>query len=57
MTAMWTAIAVLIITSAIRSHGNHGAIEHPYAHQMAHQEHLPMPMPVPRTDETCVSTE
>ncbi|MPY95143.1 MAG: right-handed parallel beta-helix repeat-containing protein, partial [Acidimicrobiia bacterium] len=43
MNALWTALAVLIILSAVRSRRDNGVIEHPYAHQMAHQGILPLP--------------
>lgn len=44
MTIIWGMVALLLIVSAIRSRKN-GLIVHPYAHQMAHQSHLPIPVP------------
>ncbi|WP_432505839.1 right-handed parallel beta-helix repeat-containing protein [Kineococcus arenarius] len=45
MTALWVIILVLIGASAVRGRGRDRAVAHPYAHQMAHQGHLPVPAP------------
>jgi hypothetical protein len=45
MNALWSALAVLITVSAIQGRRSRGEINHPYAHQLAHQGHLPMPLP------------
>ncbi|WP_432495988.1 right-handed parallel beta-helix repeat-containing protein [Kineococcus auxinigenes] len=45
MTALWVIILALIGASAVRGRGRDRAVAHPYAHQMAHQGHLPVPSP------------
>ncbi|MGD9700936.1 MAG: right-handed parallel beta-helix repeat-containing protein [Acidimicrobiia bacterium] len=42
---LWCVLAILILVSAIRSKRSNGVIEHPYAHQMAHRGHMPIPVP------------
>jgi parallel beta-helix repeat protein len=46
MSALWSVLLALVIISAVRSRRANGVIEHPYAHQMSHQGHLPVPSPV-----------
>jgi parallel beta-helix repeat protein len=44
MTALWTLIALLVLTSAVRSRGRTREIEHPYAHQqIVLRNHLLLP--------------
>ena len=45
MSLLWAVIVILVAISAVRSRRQNGAIQHPYAHQMAHQGHLPIPDP------------
>jgi parallel beta-helix repeat protein len=45
MSALWSVLLILVIISAIRGRRAGGRIAHPYAHQMAHQGHLPVPSP------------
>ncbi|WP_146099661.1 right-handed parallel beta-helix repeat-containing protein [Kineococcus xinjiangensis] len=45
MTALWTLIVLLVVTSALRGRSRTRTVEHPYAHQMAHQGALPIPAP------------
>jgi parallel beta-helix repeat protein len=46
MTALWAMIFLLVATSAFRGRRTRGdQIAHPYAHQMAHHGHLPVPQP------------
>jgi parallel beta-helix repeat protein len=44
MTALWTLIALLVLTSAVRGRGRAREIEHPYAHQqIVLRNHLLLP--------------
>jgi parallel beta-helix repeat protein len=44
MTALWTLIALLVLTSAVRGRGRVREIEHPYAHQqIVLRQHLLLP--------------
>lgn len=52
MTTLWVTIAVLMIVSAVRSWGRDHNVVHPYAHQMAHQDHLPVPSHTTTIDVT-----
>lgn len=45
MTALWVLILALIAVSAVRARGRERSVAHPYAHQMAHHGHLPVPAP------------
>jgi Periplasmic copper-binding protein (NosD) len=49
MNALWGIIALLVLLSAVRSRRQGSAgrhqVAHPYAHQLAHHGHLPMPAP------------
>jgi parallel beta-helix repeat protein len=45
MSALWSVLFVLVIITAVRGRRGGDAILHPYAHQMAHQGHLPVPKP------------
>lgn len=45
MTALWTILLVLVGTSAIRGRKAHSDVGHPYAHQMAHRDLIPVPQP------------
>jgi len=44
MNALWALIAVMALLSAVRSRRDE-AVAHPYAHQMEHHGHLPIPAP------------
>jgi len=45
MNALWTILALLLAVSALRARRTRGVIEHPYAHQMAHQGYQAIPQP------------
>ena len=52
MTALWTLIALLVVTSAVRGRGRAREIEHPYAHQqiVLRQHYLQLPKQDPAGD-------
>jgi hypothetical protein len=51
MTALWTLIALLVVTSAVRGRGRPREIEHPYAHQqIVLRQHLQLPVPASVVD-------
>jgi hypothetical protein len=45
MNSLWALIALLALVSAVRSRRYATPVVHPYAHQMAHHGHLPIPAP------------
>jgi parallel beta-helix repeat protein len=45
MTALWTILALLIVTSALRGRRSDDAIRHPYAHQMVRPARVPAVAP------------
>jgi hypothetical protein len=45
MTALWSILALLIVTSALRSRRSNSAVAHPYAHQMVRPARVPAMAP------------